>query len=394
MRDSLALARRRIAQSAGALLGIATIAAIAVGFSGQILFKSTAAVEASPSPAGPSEAPPAVGVRPSAPSGATCTRTATTVDATGEHDVTTTLQAFLDASPDGSVICLDPGGEYRVEGQLHLAGRHDLTIDGRGARLFATVRSADPRIRIDQGGSGIHILDLVIEGYWPEAGTADAVILPFEGNHGVSIGGAEDVEIGPDVEIRNVGGDGVYLTSGVVHGARQWADGVHIHDSTIERTGRMGVSITDGARNVVVEHNELDQIALYAFDIEPNDQVFDGVPAGAEHIRYANNHIGVYGLSPVLAPLLFAGTGKGPQTDVEVSHNVVTGEPLRIGVWNVEDTGRTDFRFVGNWSDTAVTGPVMEFDGVDGLQVDDTHQPLTFGRLAKVTDSNVVGEID
>ncbi len=36
----------------------------------------------------------------------------------------------------------------------------------------------------------------------------------------------------------------------------------------------------------------------------------------------------------------------------------------------------------------------MEFDGVNGLQVDDTHQPLTFGRLAKVTNSNVVGEID
>ncbi len=81
----------------------------------------------------------------------------------------------------------------------------------------------------------------------------------------------------------------MYLTSGVVAGTRQWADGVRIHDSTIEGTGRMGVSITDGARNVVVEHNDLDQIALYVFDIEPNGLVFDGVPAGAEHVRYTNN---------------------------------------------------------------------------------------------------------
>ena len=36
----------------------------------------------------------------------------------------------------------------------------------------------------------------------------------------------------------------------------------------------------------------------------------------------------------------------------------------------------------------------MEFDGVDGLEVGDTHQPLTFGRLARVTDSRVVGDID
>ncbi len=36
----------------------------------------------------------------------------------------------------------------------------------------------------------------------------------------------------------------------------------------------------------------------------------------------------------------------------------------------------------------------MEFDGIDQLEVSDTHQPLTFGRLAKVTNSTVIGEID
>ena len=292
------------------------------------------------------------------------------------------------------MICLAPGGRYRMEGQLHLDEREDLTIDGRGARLFATERSSKPRILIDHGGSGITIRDIVIEGYWPEAGTADAAVLAYEGNHGIAIGGAEDVEIGPDVVIRNVGGDGVYLTAGSVGGVQRWADGIHVHDSTIERNGRMGVAITDGARNVVVEHNDLDAIALYAFDIEPNAQVFGGVPAGAEHIRFSDNEVGSYGLSPVLVPWLFAGTGEGPQSDVEVSRNVSTAGPLRIGVWNVAGTGRSDFRILENWSDTEVAGPVMEFDGVDGLEVRDTYQPLTFGRLARVTDSRVVGEID
>ena len=292
------------------------------------------------------------------------------------------------------MICLAPGGRYRMEGQLHLEAREDLTIDGRGARLFATQRSGEARILIDHGGSGITIRDLVIEGYWPEAGTADAVVLAYQGNHGIAIGGAEDVEIGPGVVIRNVGGDGVYLTAGSVGGVQRWADGIHVHDSTIERNGRMGVAITDGARNVVVEHNDLDAIALYAFDIEPNAHVFDGVPAGAEHVRFSNNVIGSYGLSPVLVPWLFAGTGEGPQSDVEVSRNVSTAGPLRIGVWNVAETGRSDFRILENWSDSEVAGPVMEFDGVDGLEVRDTYQPLTFGRLARVTDSRVVGDID
>ena len=121
---------------------------------------------------------------------------------------------------------------------------------------------------------------------------------------------------------------------------------------------------------------------------------FDGVPAGAEHVRYSANRIGTYGLSPVLVPWLFAGTGNGPQTDIEVSRNVSTAGPLRIGAWDVGDTGRTDFRILGNWTDVEATGPVMEFDGVNGLEVRDTTQPLAFGRLARVTDSRVIGEVD
>jgi hypothetical protein len=397
MRGAVNRAWRRVVQSTGALLGIATVAAIAIGFSGQILFNAAAA-QPSGGSAAPSDGPlprPAAGVRASASLGAAaaCTRTFD-ADSTGLTDVTADLQAFVRASPAGSVICLAPGGQYRMDGQLHLDARDDLTIDGRGARLFATERSSKARILIDHGGSGITIRDIEIEGYWPEAGTADAVVLAYQGNHGIAIGGAEDVEIGPDVVIRNVGGDGVYLTAGSVGGVQQWADGIHVHDSTIERNGRMGVAITDGARNVVVEHNDLDAIALYAFDIEPNAQVFDGVPAGAEHVRFSDNEVGRYGLSPVLVPWLFAGTGEGPQSDVEVSRNVSTAGPLRIGVWNVAETGRRDFRILGNWSDTKVAGPVMEFDGVDGLEVRDTYQPLTFGRLARVTDSRVVGDID
>ena len=377
----------------GAVLGVATVAAIAIGFSGQILFNPAAAL--GPPSAGPDTAVrPVAGVRASAsPAAPACTRTFRG-DAKGGADVTAALQAFVDASPKGSVVCLAANGSYRMEGKLHLEAREGLTIDGRGARLFATERSSEARILIDHGGSDIQIRDLVIEGYWPEAATADAVILAYQGNHGIAIGGAHDVEIGPDVTIRNVGGDGVYLTAGAVGAGQRWADGIRVHDSTIERNGRMGVAITDGARNVVVEHNELDEIALYAFDIEPNAQVFDGVPAGAEHVRFSDNVVGAYGLSPVLVPWLFAGTGKGPQSDVEVSRNVSTAGPLRIGVWNVEDTGRTGFRIIGNWSDTQVAGPVMEFEGVDGLEVRDTHQPLSFGRLARVTDSRVIGDID
>ena len=180
-------ARRRIVQSAGAILGIATVAAIAIGFSGQILFKPTAAADlrqlAGRAPSA-SAVPPAAGIRPSPTPAETCTRTAS-VDATGATDVTHALQAFLDASPDGSVVCLEPDGQYRVEGQLHLAGRNDLTIDGRGARCSRRPAAPTRASASTRAGRASTSSTSTIEGYWPEAGTADAVILPFEGNHGI-----------------------------------------------------------------------------------------------------------------------------------------------------------------------------------------------------------------
>src|SRR3954469_21311901 len=232
-----------------------------------------------PSPSAAAPTPRALGT---SPAGA-CTRTPS-IDAKGATDVTAALQQFVEASPAGSVICLAADGKYRMDGQLHLAGRTGITIDGRGATLFASVTSPSPRLLIDHGGSDIRIRNLTIEGLWPKAGTQDAHDTAFEGNHGIAIGGAHDVEIGPAVVIRNVAGDGVYVTGGTVGATARWADHVSIHDSVIELTGRMGVAITDGGRDVVVEYNEFREIALYAFDLEPNGVELAGAPAGADRV--------------------------------------------------------------------------------------------------------------
>ena len=57
---------------------------------------------------------------------------------TGGADATADLQALIDGTPDGGVVQLEPGGNYRVEGTLVLEDRHDLRIEGNGARIFAT----------------------------------------------------------------------------------------------------------------------------------------------------------------------------------------------------------------------------------------------------------------
>ena len=251
--------------------------------------------------------------------------------------------------------------------------------------MFAGSRSGSPMLLIDGGGSGIHVLNLALTGANPNAGTALAFNPAFEGNHGISIGGTADVEIGPSVAISNVGGDGVYVTGGTQAGVAQWADGVRVHDIHVSGAGRMGIALTDGARNVTVQDSRFEAIGLYAFDLEPNGHTFAGVPAGAEHVAFVDNSVAVYGLSPALSPLLFAGTGVGPEVDVELRGTTVTGSPLRVGVWDNSGSLRRDFRIIGNSSDTPTSGPSLTFTGVDGLVVTGNVQPLLNDPLIQLT---------
>ncbi|MFL5758044.1 MAG: hypothetical protein ACJ77N_17325 [Chloroflexota bacterium] len=369
-------------------VGVAVVAVVAVAIA--VMGYRRVNEQTAPVTQGPSLSPGFDAVVPASPSpraaAAACTRVAT-VDATGATDVTSKLQAFIAGSPRGSVVCLAPGGRYRTEGTLELEETNNLTIDGRGATIFATERSGDPRVQIGTSAPGSTIRNLTIQGFWPDAGTANAVNPGYEGNHGIAVRGASDVEIGPGVQITDVAGDGVYLTSGGDEPSIKWADRVRIHDSTIKRTGRMGVAITDGARNIGIEDNAFDAIALYVFDIEPNGHVFNGEAAGADNVRFSDNRIGSYGLSPALTPLMVAGTGNGPQTNVEVSRNVVTGLPLRIGVWSVEGSPRENFWITDNTSDTVAEGPTMTFEGVKGLTLSGNTQPLSGGPLARISDT-------
>jgi len=335
-------------------------------------------------------APPATATVTVPPPAAGCTRLVN-LDASGATDVTSSLQSFLNATRDGSTVCLAAGGQYRVDGMISLDGRTGLALDGQGARIFGTVRTNSPKLRL-QLGADLVIRNLTIEGFNPEAGTSSAHELGWEHGHGIAVFGAQRVTLAPNVTVRNVSGDGIYITgSALPGGAFQWADSVTARGCRIERNGRMGVAVTDGARNVVIFGCVLDQIALYVFDIEPNGHVFEGVAAGAENVRFSDNTVGTYGIDSDLTPWLFAGTGDGPQRNVEFSRNVVAGGALRIGVWNVAGSGRSEFRIVDNRSAVPAAGHTMEFSGVDTLAVTGNTQPLSSGSLVSTSScTNVV----
>ena len=89
----------------------------------------------------------------------------------------------------------------------------------------------------------------------------------------------------------------------------------------------MGVSITDGARNVVVEHNDLDQIALYASTSSPTAWSSTASRPAPSTSATRTTTSARTASSPILAPWLFAGTGKGPETDIEVEPQRLDGRP-------------------------------------------------------------------
>ncbi len=140
---------------------------------GQILFKPAAAVgrRRRPAPARPSR--PAAGVRASAsPAPPACTRTATVATRPGGERRHGGPPGLRRREPQGSVVCLAAAtattgsrasSTSRPRGRAHDRRTRRPTVRDRPQRETRASASTT-------AASDIHILDLTIEGYWPEAG--------------------------------------------------------------------------------------------------------------------------------------------------------------------------------------------------------------------------------
>ncbi len=138
----------------------------------------------------PTPAPTATPAPTTAPAGS-CTRNVN-VDSSGNSDVTSSLQSFIDNSPNGSVICFASGGQYRVNGTLHLSGRSNLTFEGNNATILQTVRATTRIWLIDNGGNDIKMRNLTIKGANPTPGKWN---VSYEHNHAIQIGGTLRVDL-------------------------------------------------------------------------------------------------------------------------------------------------------------------------------------------------------
>jgi hypothetical protein len=359
----------------GSLLAIVVIAAIAgviLGAAGGLALLGPGPGE-SPSVTGSlaSPLPSTAGTTlPSTPTG--IVKLPASLDATGREDVTREFQAYLDGVPDGSTIVFPERAEYRVEGQLLLVGRTALEFDGNGSTIRSEERAGTSVWRL-VGSSRLKFSDLTILGANDRAGTSDAYLPELQHEHAFDLRGSTDIEI-TNVRMQGQNGDCVYVGP-AMDGA--WSERVAITGNDCRSNGRMGVAIT-GGRDVLIDGNTFDEIAIYTLDIEPNEAE---IPQGGERVTFTNNTVGTGSHSDVYTPYFFAASGWGIASDVTIRNNLLTGQPL----WMVASPGDSPFRRLrftisDNESEVLAEGrEVMDFVGHEDLVVTNNVQPMATG---------------
>jgi Right handed beta helix region len=284
------------------------------------------------------------------------------IDATGATDVTAELQALFDRTPNGGIVRLARDGDYRVEGTIMLNDRHNLLIDGNGARIFATTTGEPGRNQIQiRGGSWIEIRNLEIQGAHPHGGL-DGYVPELEFQAAITIAGVTDIEL-DRVNIHDTYGDNIFIDRLKEKGDRDTV-GVWIHDSTFARTGRQGIAVIDG-RDIVIERNRFVDMARGTVDLEPLGEL------AVENVHIIDNHVGPGQL--LFVPM----AGGAPVNRVVIARNTLRGRVLSVSAKTPEGQRRRQFWVVDNTSDAPATGPPVEFFRVDGAVVHGNRQPIT-----------------
>jgi hypothetical protein len=194
-----------------------------------------------------------------------------------------------------------------------------------------------------------------------------------EHQHAVAVRGGTRVEL-DNVTIKAVYGDGLYVATG--------ANGVWMHDVTVESCGRMGIAVVSGS-NVLSEDNEFTTVGYGLFDVEPNS---GGI---CNDVTFRNNHAQRISLA---GPNGFffganATVSTGTQANRITVHNNVIEEDALYCYVTMADVRRTDITITDNTSNgSAKPGPVMNFAHVDGLTVTGNTQALSSGSLITASD--------
>ena len=310
------------------------------------------------------------------------------IDSTGATDASAALNSWLATVPDGSTIVFKAGGVYRLNHGIKFMNRHNLTFNGNGATLKAAGSGsapADSPFALWTGNDHITIENFTILGNNPSPGK-----LTVEGQSGVLLYGNSNVTL-THLTIKNPYADCVY--SGI-SSSHVGVNGLTWTNSTCVGAGRNGFSITGGG-NATVSGVSFTGLGYHVLDVEP-----DFAQDSVSYVTFKNNSVGTYSLTGQLIGFFFAANGAASNVShITVSGNTVSGEAHRgydskaagLNTY-VMTANRSSIVFTNNKSTQTVAGPVLDFQGVNGLTVTGNSQPLSSGSLAYITNcTNVTG---
>lgn len=305
------------------------------------------------------------------------------IDPTGEVDVSSPLQAFLDGVPDGSQVVFPAGSTYRLSAAIRLTERSDLSLVGDDVTIRVTGCDHKHSGFFLVGSRRISITGFRVVGDNPAGGTLQAYREGCEYAAGINIHGGQDIDI-RDMTIEDMAGDCLYVDGS--DNTNVWASGIRMTDTSCVRNGRMGVALT-AASEVRIERSSFTGMALHAFVVEPWRE-----RGGATDVLFADNVVNGYGVADHLDEdfrFFYGGVGIADSTieDIVVTRNRVTGSSLRV--YAVEPS-QARLWLLDNISDLPADGPVMTLHNFDGLTIAGNVQPLVSGELADVQDSTDV----
>jgi hypothetical protein len=305
-----------------------------------------------------------------ADSGLTTVRVPQSIDASGNHDVTKQLNAFLAQVPAGSVVNFPVNGRFRTEDVVSLWSKRNLTLDGNGSTLFATTKGYRERNLLTvNGGSDITIRGFHLVGAHTDAGSDGKYVASLEGQHGIRLLGSQRVLIEGNT-IKNVYGDFIYLSCELRKKLPTWrepARDVTIRDNYLSSNGRQGVTFINADR-VLVQNNTIDDVKRTVFDFEPTTH-----DALVQNVTLDHNDVGDHHLNFV------SGGGNGTSNDVMVSNNTLHGSAMNSVIKNRPGETRSNWSFVGNSSGRgfgSTLKAVVVAYGATGIQFRDNRQPM------------------
>jgi len=201
---------------------------------------------------------------------------------TGQEVGLELAEAFRKVANGSDVVLAK--GDYLVDLDLNspdkqaaveLYGKHDISIDFQGARLYTSrlgiddsgERRTSRRLQVNiMGCEDISVKNLNIESVY---NVADKYIYEIEQEHGVSNTNSKNLYY-ENIFVKNVGGDGMYF---------KYCQNVHIKNIKTDGTNRMGVGVSHGSHNLKIENYEAYNCIRASIDLEGDGTygIIDGV---------------------------------------------------------------------------------------------------------------------